>query len=333
MSITIKRIKKIIVLFAALALMSAAVLPAAAIGETVYAGGNAFGIKFFTKGALVVGISAVETASGLASPSKEAGIRSGDLITAVDGDEVLSGDEFLRIVSESGGKSMKMTVMRGETTFETTVKPVSDAQSGAYRLGMYIRDSAAGIGTVTYVLSDGRFAGLGHGICDSETGTLLPLAEGAVVDVEITGVVKGKRNMPGELKGTFGSVRKGTLFSNTETGVYGGYYRFPKALTEPTVTAHAKEGRAQILTTLGRDGIKSYDIEIESVDGSQSTKNLMIKVVDKELIERAGGIVQGMSGSPIMQDGKLVGAVTHVLVGDPTRGYGIFIENMLDAAE
>lgn len=327
------RTKRIFILLLVAAMLSALALPAAALGETVYVGGNAFGIKLFTKGALVVGLTAVETVSGLVSPARDAGIRSGDIITSVNNEDVVSADEFLRLIADNGSAEMTLGVTRGDDRLSARVTPAVDEQTGACRLGMYVRDSAAGIGTVTYVLADGRFAGLGHGICDAETGTLLPIADGAVVNVEITDVVKGKKNIPGELKGRFGSVRKGTLFSNTETGVYGGYYRFPSELTQQAVTAHAEVGKAQILTTLGTDGIKSYDIEIESLDSSGSTRNLVIRVTDKALIERAGGIVQGMSGSPIIQNGKLVGAVTHVLVGDPVRGYGIFIENMLDAAE
>ncbi len=323
------RSKRLLTLLLTAVLLATFALPTSALGERVYAGGTAFGIKFFTKGALVVGITAVETASGLVSPAADAGIKSGDIITAVNGSEVISSDGFLRQISENGNHSMTLEITRGEDSFKTKITPATDLESGTARLGMYVRDSAAGIGTVTYVLADGTFAGLGHGICDSETGTLLPLSEGTVVDVDITGVVKGKRNSPGELQGVFGSVRKGTLFANTETGVYGGYYRFPSGLSQAMTTAHAKVGKAQILTTLGSDGVQSYEIEIQELDSGSNTKNLILHVTDKKLIERAGGIVQGMSGSPIIQDGKLVGAVTHVLVGDSTRGYGIFIENML----
>ena len=321
--------KKLLTLLLTAVLLAAMVLPTSALGEQVYAGGTAFGIKFFTKGALVVGITAVETASGLVSPAADAGIKSGDIITAVNGSEVISSDGFLRLISDNGNHVMMLDVTRGDDGFKAEITPAIDLESGTARLGMYVRDSAAGIGTVTYVLADGTFAGLGHGICDSETDTLLPLADGTVVDVTVTGVIKGKRNSPGELQGVFGNTRKGRLFANTDTGVYGGYYRFPAGIGEATTTAHAKVGKAQILTTLGSDGVQSYDIEIQELDSGSNTKNLVLHVTDKKLIERAGGIVQGMSGSPIIQDGKLVGAVTHVLVGDPTRGYGIFIENML----
>lgn len=333
MSIRAKTTKTIIALLLTAVVISAFVLPTSALGEKVYAGGNAFGIKFFTKGVLVAGITAVETASGLVSPAGDAGIKAGDIITSVNGSDVISADGFLRLIADNGNKNLTLGVSRGDESFETKITPATDLDSGIARLGMYVRDSVAGIGTVTYVLADGTFAGLGHGIYDSETGTLLPLSNGKIVDVEITGVVKGKRNMPGELQGVFGSVQKGTLFANTETGVYGGYYRFPSGLGQAMTTSHAEVGKAQIMTTLGSDGVQSYEIEIQELDSSSNTKNLVLHVTDKKLIERAGGIVQGMSGSPIIQNGKLVGAVTHVLVGDPTRGYGIFIENMLNAAE
>ncbi len=321
--------KRMLGLLIAICFTLLSVLPASASGQRVYVGGNAFGIKFFTKGAVVVGITSVDTAVGLVSPANDAGIKAGDIITELDGKEIVSSDELINKLGTITAKAVTLTVNRDGDSFRTIVTPAKDIETGQNKLGIYVRDSAAGIGTVTYVCADGSFGGLGHGICDSKSGVLLPLSDGAVVDVQITGVVKGMRNVPGELKGDFGTMRVGTLYANTETGVYGKYVRMPDNLGEAVTTAKAKVGKATILTTLGSDGVQSYDIEISEIADGEETKNLLIKVTDKALLERAGGIVQGMSGSPIMQDGHLVGAVTHVLIGDPTRGYGIFIQNMM----
>lgn len=321
--------KRMLLLLLAVCLALFTALPSSASGEKVYVGGNAFGIKFFTKGAVVVGITSVDTASGLVSPADDAGIKAGDIIVAMDGKAIISSDELVSKLGDMTAKSVTLTVSRNGKSFRTIVTPATDIETGQNKLGLYVRDSAAGIGTITYVCADGSFGGLGHGICDSKSGVLLPLSDGAVVNVQITGVVKGVRNIPGELKGDFDTVRVGTLYANTETGVYGKYNRMPKDLGEAVTTAQAKVGKATVLATLGSDGVQSYEIEITDIISGEDTKNLLIRVTDKALLERTGGIVQGMSGSPILQDGHLVGAVTHVLIGDPTRGYGIFIQNMM----
>ena len=212
--------------------------------------------------------------------------------------------------------------------------PVREIESGRYLIGVFVRDSAAGIGTVTYIDPDDlTFGGLGHGIYDTDTSLLLPLGSGAVVEVDIDQVVRSRRNSPGELRGTFGTAAKGELTSNTEQGVFGKLYKLPANAGKAIPVGNKKDlhdGKAYVITTL--DGTKSeaYGIEIEEVyPDSGKTKNFLIKVTDERLIEKAGGIVQGMSGSPIVMDGRLVGAVTHVLINDPLHGYGISIENML----
>ena len=198
-----------------------------------------------------------------------------------------------------------------------------------------MRDSTAGIGTMTYYNpSTGEFAGLGHGICDVDTGLLMPLLSASVVDVEITDIIKGRKGTPGELKGSFDSIKRGKLSGNTNCGVYGIMDKSPEnVIAKPCEIAledEICEGEAFILCELDDDGIKEYKIEISKIKKDNTHgKNFVIEVVDEYLLSKTGGIVQGMSGSPVIQNGKLVGAVTHVLVNNPSKGYGIFIQNML----
>ena len=201
-----------------------------------------------------------------------------------------------------------------------------------------MRDSTAGIGTITYYNPNtGEFAGLGHGICDVDTGELMPLLSGVVVDVNINDIIKGKSGEPGELKGSFSSVKTGEIYKNSGLGVFGKLNSTPDSIKSPMKAAgreEVTEGDAVILVNPDGKGIREYSVNLSKIDKySDGTKCFVIEVTDKELISLTGGIVQGMSGSPILQNGKLIGAVTHVLVNDPTKGYGIFIENMLSEAE
>ncbi len=305
--------------------------------KSLIPGGMAFGVKFFTDGAVVLGTTGVETASGMQSPAKDAGLKAGDIIIRAGGAEFESANELTEIISGTGGRDIVIAYLRDGIEHTATVTPARDVESGTYRMGVFVRDSTAGIGTVTFIDPETLdFGGLGHGIYDSETGSLLPLARGAVVDVEITDVVKSQKNSPGELNGSFGSVGVGDLWDNSEEGVFGRYKKLPEGAKEAIPIAsrdELNEGKAYILTTLSDKTVKEYEIEIEHIyNQSGSTKNFLIHVTDEALLSKTGGIVQGMSGSPIIKDGKLVGAVTHVIVNDPTRGYGICIENMLHTA-
>lgn len=339
------RTKKLIAIFFAVVLAVSLAVPTGGL-ETVAAnenqlelipGGMAFGVKFFTEGAIVLGTTGVETAAGLTCPAKDCGIKTGDIITRAGGVAFDSAAELISFIEGCGGKDVVLTINRDGKEQTVTVSPARDIENGKFRIGVLVRDSTAGIGTVTYIDPNTKnFGGLGHGIYDSETEILMPLGRGAVVDVEITGVVKSHYNAPGELKGDFQKIARGELFANTPQGVFG---RF-NALNEngkEAIPVGAKgeltEGEACILTTLSGHNTQEYEIEIEEIyDNSGSTKNFLVKITDETLLNTAGGIVQGMSGSPIIQNGKLVGAVTHVLVNDPTRGYGIYIENMLNTA-
>ncbi|MEG2372641.1 MAG: SpoIVB peptidase, partial [Hydrogenoanaerobacterium sp.] len=302
--------------------------------QMVAACGTPFGIKMFTEGVMVVGLSDLDTTVGSVNPAKDAGIRTGDVITRIGGKEVYSNEQVGEIVSASGGKPLKVLLKRKNTPTTVLLTPAKGSVDGCYKAGMWVRDSSAGIGTMTfYDPVSGVFGGLGHAVCDVDTGEILPLMSGEAVSVDITGCIKGETGKPGELQGSFYNERKlGSLYLNTQTGVYGTLNKelTPPKLYEISMRQEVKASKATILTTLYGNLPREYDIMIEKVsftDGNP-TKNMVIRVTDPELLAKTGGIIQGMSGSPILQDGKLVGAVTHVFVNDPTRGFGIFAENM-----
>ncbi len=304
---------------------------AASAPSTVYLGGMPFGVKLHTQGVLVVGVSEVEGATGRANPAYAAGIRPKDVITHINDTEVNTVAAVTHHIEEGGGKPLRFTVTRKGKTEQFTVTPIA-GKDGHLRCGLWIRDNTAGIGTVTFILpKTGAFAGLGHGICDADTGALMPLLRGYVADVTLSGIVRGSSGHPGELKGHFHPGKTGALLANTPQGVFGVFSEAPKdGMTEiPVASAkEVTEGEAQIFCTLS-DTVKAYTVRITKLNRTTDLKNFVIEVTDPALLEATGGIVQGMSGSPIVQNGKLIGAVTHVFINDPTQGYGILIENML----
>lgn len=306
----------------------------------VIPGGQPFGIKMFTDGVIVVGLSDIPTAGGRINPAKAAGITTGDILLSIDGEKATGNRQVAQIIAESEGEPMNFRVRRGNDVLDFTVTAALSQSDGQYHAGIWVRDSSAGIGTVTwYDPASGMFTGLGHPVCDVDTGELMPLNRGEAVEVSVTGVSKGQSGTPGELKGCFLEQHiLGRLTANTNTGIYGqlsGGWSQPDAQPLPVATKQeVHTGPATILTTLEGSTPKEYDVEIEKVDlaGEGSTKNLVVRVTDPELIAQTGGIVQGMSGSPILQDGMVVGSVTHVFVNDPLRGFGIFAENILTGA-
>ena len=300
------------------------------VGETV-------GIQMQMKGVLVAGVTEVQTADGTVRPAGDAGLKSGDIILAVDGQSVESAAELIGAVERLDGGPARVTVQRDGRTRSFDVCPARET-NGGLRLGLWLRDGVAGIGTVTYIDPDtGAFGALGHGVNDVETGVLLPVAEGDVCRAQIVDVKRGAAGSPGELAGSFdpGAVI-GCINSNTARGIFGvitgslGTLRSPMPVGGPE---DVHKGPATVLACVAGQEIEEYDVEISRTGiAAGSGRDLVVHVTDPDLLARTGGIVQGMSGSPIIQDGKLVGAVTHVLVNDPTRGYGIFISSMLDAA-
>lgn len=300
------------------------------------AGGQAFGIKYYTEGVIVVSMTDADTASGKANPAYNSGIRIKDVLLTVNGEKIRSNEHLSSLVKNCGGKPLLIGVKRDKMYFELSVTPVLDL-NGEYRLGCWVRDSTAGIGTITYYdISRNAFAGLGHGICDSDTGELMTLSYGEAMGANIYSVIKGIAGVPGELRGVFDESKNiGILYQNCEEGVFGTLAEgfTPEGKVYPIAFKQSvREGPAEILCTIDESGVGSYSIEIIHVytNSVKTTKNLVISVTDSRLLEKTGGIVQGMSGSPIIQNGCIIGAVTHVMINDPTKGYGIFIENMLN---
>lgn len=304
----------------------------------VYPSGECIGVKLYSKGIIVTGFTDFDTSEGLCvSPGAVAGLKSGDIITAINGVETSSINEFTGIADTAG--ECVLDVKRGEKVFKLKVSPQL-CTDGHKRLGIYVKNSIAGVGTMTFsTKADGQFAALGHGISDSDTGVLLPIQRGTLYKADIIDIKKGTRGNPGEIIGALSDDNlMGECTSNTNGGIYGILYdNTPKGRAMTVAPkGEVKEGKATLICTVDESGEpREYTVEILSVNrlSQNKTKSFSIKVTDEKLLKKTGGIVQGMSGSPIIQNGKLVGAVTHVFVNDPTRGYGIFIENMLSEAE
>ena len=303
----------------------------------VFVGGEPFGIRMLMAGVMVVSLGDVTTLSGDCCPAKDAGIAVGDVIQEIGGRQVSCNADLQTAVSASDGQAVPVTFLRGGVRQTVSVSPVFSSVHGCYQTGMWVRDSTAGIGTVTYYLpaENGtvRFAGLGHAVCDPDTGEQIPLASGDVLHADVTDVLAGCAGRPGELRGRFDTDSAiGTLLSNSASGVFGVLSALPHPDRDPIPLGYQQDirlGEAEMYTTVLGDAPAAYTIEIEEIHGGASgTRNLVVHVTDETLLEKSGGIVQGMSGSPIVQDGRLVGAVTHVFVKDPTRGYGILAENI-----
>ena len=307
-------------------------------GLTVIPGGMPFGIKFYTEGVTVVGFCDVETTEGTVNPARAAGLKQKDMILKVNGKPLSGASDLTDQIEKSEGKPLTLFCRRGKTELEIKLTPAYCPAEARYKTGIWVRDSGAGIGTVTFIIPEtGAFAGLGHGICDADTGELVPMKRGTVLDVTVSAVVKGEAGAPGELKGYFKPGKTGSMISNTDCGVYGVFTPCPTDIKPIPIglKGELREGEAHILCTLDEGGtIGKYSVSISNINRSaQGGKCFTVKITDPALLSKTGGIVQGMSGSPIIQNGKLVGAVTHVMINDPTTGYGIFIENMLSAAD
>lgn len=297
--------------------------------------GIAFGVKLYTDGVIVVDITDFVHDGTVQNPAYSAGVREGDIILSYNGVKIKSNEELMAQVKICNGGAQKAVILRNNLEFEVDITPLKDDTDGNYRIGLWVRDSTAGIGMLTYYDKNNNIlAGLGHSISDNDTGLIMPVSTGELVRADIEGVVKGVSGTPGELLGSFDEQSIiGVLNSNSVTGLtatcvtdeFSQLESYPIALKDEITT-----GKAEIISCVdGREG-KRYEIEIVKVNNNlQETKNMVIKITDPELLDKTGGIVQGMSGSPIIQNGKIIGAVTHVLVSEPQKGYAIFIENMI----
>lgn len=298
-------------------------------------GGAAVGIALETDGVMIVGLTEVETAEGAVSPAADAGLKSGDVIKQIGERRTTCAAEFLTAMSAADGGMLRVTAERNGREVHFNVTPAQN-MDGAWQMGLWLRDGVSGIGTVTFYDPDsGIYGALGHGINDLETGELLRFDAGSITDAEVVDVIPGAAGNPGELCGRYDrEAVLGTLDKNTDSGVFG-----TANLTdfgEPVPIAREDEvvlGPATIRSCVDEEGVKDYAVEITRIyrDG-EDNRFLLLTVTDEALLSRTGGIVQGMSGSPILQNGKLVGAVTHVLLSSPDKGYGISIERMLKAA-
>ncbi|WP_163194720.1 SpoIVB peptidase [Clostridium thermarum] len=307
---------------------------------SLYPGGTSIGVKLNTKGVLVVALSDIEVDnSKVSSPAAQSGIMVGDSILSINDKPVKSAEMLSDLINESEGKEVKIEIERKGESIIKLVKPVKIPKEKKYKIGLWVRDSTAGVGTLTfYDEKTGSFAALGHPITDVDTGTILNVDKGELVASTIVNIRKGVRGTPGELKGVFVNESNvlGQINSNTECGIFG---KANKSILEgnrvkPMKVALRDEiqvGDAQIITTLDDKGPQYYDIKIEKLldQDTPGPKSMVIKVTDPRLLAKTGGIVQGMSGSPIIQNNKIVGAVTHVLINKPDTGYGIYIEWML----
>ena len=297
---------------------------------TVIPVGKIAGIKLYTKGVFVVGMSELEGQK----PYAETNIQEGDIITNINNSEIENTTQLIECINESNGESLNITYINGGEAKECNITPVKN-QSGKYQIGLWVRDSAAGIGTVTfYEPGTGNFVALGHGITDIDTSEIIDISTGELVDTKILSIVKGEIGTPGKIQGTLNNQKSiGTIYKNTKLGIYGKVVTEANLLPsysnsmEVATRDEIKLGKATILCSVeNSDKVEEYEIEIEKkfINNNYDNKSMLIKVKDERLIEKTGGIVQGMSGSPIIQDGKFVGAVTHVIVNNTKEGYAVF---------
>ncbi|WP_130863733.1 SpoIVB peptidase [Bacilliculturomica massiliensis] len=307
--------------------------------KTLVVGGQSVGVRMDVKGVLVVGLEEIEGEDGTrVNPGLEAGLQIGDSILTIDGDKV----DNAAAVSEKINKvrdEVKLKIKRKDKIMNVTLSPVRSADDGRYKMGVWVRDRTAGIGTLTYYDPLNKaFGALGHAITDPDTSTILPVADGELLNAKVESVKQGKAGDPGEIRGIFyeADAPLGLLKGNSSYGIFGSAYDeiSNPIYPEPLAIGYQneiKKGPAYILTTLDGNTVEKYSISIEKINHQTKpdTKSMVIRVTDKRLLEKSGGIVQGMSGSPIVQNDKIIGAVTHVFVNDPEKGYGIFIEWML----
>ncbi|QKY69287.1 SpoIVB peptidase [Lentibacillus sp. CBA3610] len=307
----------------------------------VIPGGQSIGVQLHTLGVLVVGHHQIKGENGMVSPGEDANIEVGDVILEINGEEVKEMEDVKPVVEEAGENDEKMDVKvkRDDETIKTTLDPVKDAEEGDYRIGLYIRDSAAGIGTMTFYDPETKnYGALGHVISDMDTQKPIEIHNGSIVRSNVTSIEKGNHGTPGEKQAKFSmqDEKIGSITKNSPFGIFGelnkpiknGEYDEPM----PIALSHeVKEGPAKILTVLEGEEVKEFDVKVVSSVPQKfpAKKGMVVQITDEELLNETGGIVQGMSGSPIIQDGKVIGAVTHVFVNDPTSGYGVHIEWML----
>lgn len=306
-------------------------------GEKVILGGESVGVNIDVDGVTVLGVSDFYGEDGKKHcPAADAGILAEDIITEINGEKIVSAESFSQITDRYSQGTMNVKLMRGKKTESVTLKPIKSAEDGKFHLGLWVRDGTVGIGTLTFVDPKTKtFGALGHSVNDAKTGETVNTGRGSICYSSITGIKTASGGLSGELEGVFVSDAIGDIRENGDFGIFGNFFGdidFNRAVSVASRN-EIREGKAVVLCCVDGNKIQSFDIRVEKINlNSDSNKSMVIKVTDPNLIEKTGGIVRGMSGSPIIQNGKLIGAVTHVFVNDPTMGYGVFIENMLAEA-
>lgn len=302
--------------------------------QEIIPSGQTIGIEINTSGILVLGIGSITGKDGQEYEPANHIVATGDYIRKINGVAIDSKEELIRELRKITQEKVYLTLERKKEEIEVVIKAIENVD-GDYKLGIWVRDDTQGLGTLTYISENGIFGALGHGINDVDTGILMEISSGNIYDAGVYKIVKGEKGNPGEITGYIKKTeahKLGTITKNTSHGIIGEYLVVPNQQALPiALKQEIKKGEASILCEIDGE-VKSYDIKIEKIDvnSRSESKGMLISIVDPKLLQKTNGIVQGMSGSPIIQDGKLIGAVTHVLVNDPTRGYGIFIENMLE---
>lgn len=332
-----KIIKSISLSLVAAIIMGVVAVPAAAresSRKTVRLGGQPFGVKFYSDGVMIIELEEFFDGEKYVCPASKAGLRVNDVINSINGIPIKTNEDVISVISNGNGETLNVNYKRNGETGNAEIKPEKNTV-GIYLLGAWIRDSSAGIGTVTYYDENHNyFAALGHGICDNDTGALMPLRSAEIINVNVRSVNRSLDGAVGSLNGYFGDKVLGNLTKNTSIGVFG-------TTSDNFISNHQeieiadfkeiKRGEAQLYTTISGEKEEKYSVEITDIrnHNSESNENFVIKITDKRLLEKCGGIVQGMSGSPIVQDGKLVGAVTHVFVNRVSEGYGVAAQFMV----
>lgn len=319
--------------------VSVSVLPR----TTVIPVGNVAGVKLYTSGVLVVGMTEVQGIDNVKyKPYENSGLKEGDMIISIEEKEIANTIDLVNTVNNSNGEQVEIKYVRDGETLECSIQPVQTSRT-EYKLGLWVRDSAAGVGTVSfYEPKTKTFGALGHGITDIDTGSLINIANGEFITTKVVSITKGEEGTPGKMQGTINNQQNiGKIYKNTNFGIYGTVDNLSALKIdsskemEVALREEIQIGKATILTSLDGDSVKEYEIEIEKkyLNNNYDNKSMLIKVTDEELLQKTGGIIQGMSGSPIIQNGKFIGAVTNVLVNDPKQGYAIFGDLMLKQAK
>lgn len=311
--------------------------------EYIYAGGNSVGVYLNTKGVMLVGNNSIITENGLVDTLKGSALIIGDIILKVNGESISDINDITAIINkeENVNKDVKITYLRKNKEYETFLKPALDIQSNSYKLGIWVKNDASGVGTLTYITEDGRFGALGHSINANNCKEPYEISGGKLYNCNIIGVNKGTKGKAGELKGLFltGKNSQGEIDKNISTGIYGNINKDSSLFKSVKERKYqiggrftARPGKAKILCCINGSEVKEYEIEIikTNYQNASKEKSMVIKITDKELLLKTGGIVQGMSGSPIIQDGKIIGAVTHVFINDSAKGFGLYLDWMFN---